>query len=418
MHPLDSARGGPLDSARGKPPDFAGGRRLRVLIWKEFLEIRMNPRLFGIVIVAPILQLAMLGYAATTDVKDVPIVVADGDRSSASRELIRRFDASRNFTVIETVTTVGEIEPFIESGTAWIALAIPAGYGADIVTGRPAVVQAVADGTDSNSTSAALGYATALIGGYARELVESRRAEVGVEPRSVETGVESRSVEAGFSRPDAGAIDARIRVWFNPQLESRHFMIPGVLALVLLLVTANLAAMAIVREKEIGTLEQLNVTPLRRWELIAGKLLPYGLIGVLDILLVTAVAVFWFEVPLRGSFWLLFAISLLYVLCTLALGLLVSTISDTQQQAMMTATFFFLMPMIYLSGFMTPIENMPRVIQWVTYVIPLRYFLVIVRGIFLKGVGFAVLWPQVTALAAWGTVVISLAIVRSSKRLD
>ncbi|HJR59608.1 MAG TPA: ABC transporter permease [Vicinamibacterales bacterium] len=380
--------------------DFARGGRLRVLIWKEFLEIRMNPRLFGIVVVAPILQLAMLGYAATTDVKDVPIVVADGDRSSASRELIQRFDASRNFTVIATVTTVTEVEPFVESGTAWIALAIPAGHGADIATGRPAVLQAVADGTDSNSTTAALGYATALIGGYARELVETR------------------SAAAGISRPDAGAIDARIRVWFNPQLESRHFMIPGVLALVLLLVTANLAAMAIVREKEIGTLEQLNVTPLRRWELIAGKLLPYGLIGILDILLVTAVAVFWFEVPLRGSFWLLFTISLLYVLCTLALGLLVSTISETQQQAMMTATFFFLMPMIYLSGFMTPIENMPEVIQCITYVIPLRYFLVIVRGIFLKGVGFAVLWPQVAALAAWGTVVVSLAVMRSSKRLD
>ena len=379
--------------------DFARGGRLRVLIWKEFLEIRMNPRLFGIVVVAPILQLAMLGYAATTDVKDVPIVVADGDRSSASRELIQRFDASRNFTVIATVTTVTEVEPFVESGTAWIALAIPAGHGADIATGRPAVLQAVADGTDSNSTTAALGYATALIGGYARELVETR------------------SAAAGISRPDAGAIDARIRVWFNPQLESRHFMIPGVLALVLLLVTANLAAMAIVREKEIGTLEQLNVTPLRRWELIAGKLLPYGLIGILDILLVTAVAVFWFEVPLRGSFWLLFTISLLYVLCTLALGLLVSTISETQQQAMMTATFFFLTPMIYLSGFIFPIENMPAAIQPFTYLIPLRYYLVIVRGIFLKGIGLEILWPQALALGTWGAAMLALAVLRSRKRV-
>jgi ABC-2 type transport system permease protein len=376
-------------------------QRLRVLIWKEFLEIRMNPRLFGIVVVAPILQLAMLGYAATTDVKDVPVVVADGDRSSASRELIQRFDASRNFTVIATVTTVAEIERFLESGTASLALAIPAGYGSDLQAGHPAMLQAVADGTDTNSTTAALGYATALVGGYARELVETAAA-ASAAPRGT----------AG------GAIDARIRVWFNPQLESRFFMIPGVLALVLLLITTNLAAMAIVREKEIGTLEQLNVTPLRRWELIAGKLLPYGLIGVLDILLVTGVAVFWFEVPLRGSFWLLFAISLVYVLCTLGLGLLVSTISETQQQAMMTATFFFLMPMIYLSGFMTPIENMPHTIQWVTYVIPLRYYLVIVRGIFLKGVGFQVLWPQVAALAAWGTVVIGLAVTRSRKRLN
>jgi ABC-2 type transport system permease protein len=372
-----------------------GSSRLAVLIWKEFLEIRMNPRLFGVVIVAPILQLTMLGYAATTDVRDVPLVVADGDRSAASRELVQRFEASPSFTVIETVTTVDQIDSFLESGDAWIALAIPAGYAADLAGGRGVTVQVAADGTDSNSTTAALGYATALIGGYARELIASAAPAAA-----------------------AGGIDARIRVWFNPELESRFFMVPGVLALVLLLVTANLAAMAIVREKEIGTLEQLNVTPLQRWELITGKLLPYGLIGLVDILLATAVAVFWFEVPLRGSFWLLMAISLVYVLCTLALGLLISTISETQQQAMMTATFFFLMPMIYLSGFMTPIENMPEPIQWVTYIIPLRYFLVIVRGIFLKGVGFEVLMPQTAALAAWGLVVLALAILRSTKRVS
>jgi ABC-2 type transport system permease protein len=373
-------------------------RRLRVLVWKEFLELRMDPRLFGIVILAPILQLTLLGYAATTDIRDVPIVVADGDRSSASRELIQRFDASGNFTVVATVTTVSEVEPFLERGRAWLALSIPPGYGEDLERGAPAVLQIIADGTDSNSTTGALGYATALIGGYARELLETGRPTQGV------------------SRPTAGTIDARIRVWFNPQLESRFFMIPGVLALVLLVVTANLAAMAIVREKEIGTLEQLNVTPLRRWELIAGKLLPYGLIGMVDVLLVTAVAVFWFEVPLRGSFWLLFALSLLYVVCTLSLGLLVSTISSTQQQAMITATFFFLMPMIYLSGFLAPIENMPEPIQWATYLMPLRYFLVIVRGIFLKGVGAGILWPQIAALGVWASIVLGLAVLRSTKR--
>lgn len=373
-------------------------RRLRVLVWKEFLELRMDPRLFGIVIIAPILQLTLLGYAATTDIRDVPIVVADGDRSRASRELVQRFEASTNFTVVETVTTVSEIDPFLERGRAWLALSIPTGYGNDLEKGVPAVLQIVADGTDSNSTSGALGYATALIGSYARELMEET------------------SVGAGFSRPVPGTIDARIRVWFNPQLESRFFMIPGVLALVLLVVTTNLAAMAIVREKEIGTLEQLNVTPLRRWELIAGKLLPYGLIGMVDVLLVTAVAVFWFEVPLRGSSWLLFALSVLYVVCTLALGLLVSTLSSTQQQAMITATFFFLMPMIYLSGFLAPIENMPEAIQWATYLMPLRYFLVIVRGIFLKGVGAEILWPQIAALGVWATVVLSLAVLRSTKR--
>ena len=368
-------------------------QRLRFLVRKEFQELRQNPRLFGLVVVAPIVQLTMLGYAATTDVRDVPVVVADGDRSALSRELIGRFDASPNFSVVRTVTTTREIEPFLESGSAWLALSIPAGYGEQIDRRRPAVVQVIADGSDSNSTTVALGYATSLIGSYAQELaVPDARPGTG------------------------GGIDGRIRIWFNPQLESRHFMIPGVLALVLLVVTANLAAMAIVREKELGTLEQLNVTPLRRWELIVGKLLPYGVIGMVDVLLVVAVAVFWFEVPLRGSFALLFALSLLYVLCTLALGLFISTVSDTQQQAMMTATFFFLTPMVYLSGFIFPIENMPAVIQPFTYLIPLRYFLVIVRGIFLKGIGLELLWPQAAALAAWGTVVLSLAVARSRKR--
>jgi ABC-2 type transport system permease protein len=372
-------------------------QRLRCLVWKEFLELRNDPRLFGLVVLAPILQLTMLGYAATTDVRDVPVVIADGDRTAASRELAARFEASRNFRVIDTVTTAGEIEPYLEAGRAWLALSIPAGYGANVRANRPVTVQVIADGSDSNSTTVALGYATSLIGGYAQELVDRGRA----------------ASAKSFGAP---GIDPRIRVWFNPQLESRYFMIPGVLALVLLVVTANLASMAIVREKELGTLEQLNVSPLRRWDLIVGKLLPYGVIAMVDVLLVVAVAVFWFEVPLRGSFVLLLALCLLYVLCTLSLGLFISTISNTQQQAMMTATFFFLTPMIYLSGFIFPIENMPAVIKPFTYLIPLRYFLVIVRGIFLKGIGLDLLWPQAAALAAWGVVVLSLAVSRSRKR--
>src|SRR5687767_2561689 len=295
--------------------------RLQFLVWKEFFELRLNPRLFGIVIVAPIIQLTMLGYAATTDVRDVPIIVADGDRSQASRTLIARFDASRNFTVIGAVQTIREVDPYVQRGDAWLALAIPPGYGTAVAAGEPVALQLVADGSDSNSTTVALGYATALVGEYAGELV-------GAGPPSPSAPATARQT------PGAAAIDLRVRVWFNPQLESRFFMIPGVLALLLLLVTANLAAMAIVREKELGTLEQLNVTPLRRWELIVGKLLPYGVIAFVDVLLVTAVAVFWFEVPFRGSFALLLAMSLLYVISTLALGLFISTISDTQQQAM------------------------------------------------------------------------------------
>jgi ABC-2 type transport system permease protein len=369
-------------------------QRLRFLVWKEFLELRLNPRLFGVVVVAPIIQLTMLGYAATTDVRDVPIVAADGDRTVRSRELIARFTASPNFRVVDTVSTVAQIEPFLERGEAWLALSIPAGYGRTLDAGDRAVLQLVADGTDSNSTTVALGYATSLIAGYGQELLARRS------PQSA-----------------APAIDARIRVWFNPRLESRFFMLPGVLALVLLVVTANLASMAIVREKELGTLEQLNVTPLRRWELIVGKLLPYGVIAMIDVVLVVAVAVGWFQVPLRGSFVLLFAMCFVYVFSTLALGLFISTVSDTQQQAMMTSTFFFLTPMIYLSGFIFPIENMPAVIQPFTYLIPLRYFLVIVRGIFLKGIGLDLLWPEAAALGGWGVAVLSLAVMRSRKRV-
>ena len=208
-----------------------------------------------------------------------------------------------------------------------------------------------------------------------------------------------------------------VRVWFNPSLESRAFMIPGILALLLLVVTTNLSSMAIVREKELGTLEQLNVTPLARWELIVGKLVPYALLGMVDVLLVVAVSIWWFEVPLRGSAVLLLAMCLVYLLTTLGLGLFVSTVSRTQQQAMMTSSFFFLVPMVFLSGFIFPIENMPDVVQTFTYLIPLRYFLVILRGIFLKGVGLEVLWPEAAALLAWGLAILTLATLRSRKRL-
>jgi ABC-2 type transport system permease protein len=371
-------------------------RRVGFLVWKELIELRQDPRLFGIVVLAPILQLFMLGYAATTDVRNVPVVVADADRSAASRDLIARFEASPNFTVIGIVTGTNEIDPYLERGRAWMALSIPAGYGETLGAGRPETVQVVADGSDANSTNIGLGYATSLIAAYAQQLAGARASGGG---------------GAG------GGIDARVRVWFNARLESRDFMIPGVLALLLMMITTNLLAMGIVREKELGTLEQLNVTPLKRWELVLGKLLPYALVGMIDVFLVMGVALLWFQIPLRGSIWLLLALNLVFLLSTLGLGLFVSTISSTQQQAMMTTIFFFLTPMIYLSGFVFPIENMPRVIQWVTYLMPLRYFLVIVRSIFLKGVGLETLWPQALALLAWGAAILTLAIARSTKRI-
>jgi ABC-2 type transport system permease protein len=280
-------------------------------------------------------------------------------------------------------------------------VSIPPRFGENVAAGRPAALQVLADGSDASSTNIAMGYATNLIAGYAQDLVEERRATAGSSPEA-----------AGGS-----VLEPRVRVWFNPTLESRYFMLPGIFALLLLVVTSNLSSMAIVREREVGTLEQLNVTPLGRLELILGKLLPYAVIGLIDVLIVLIVIVFWFEVPLRGSFWLLFAMSLIYLLTTLGLGLFISTISNTQQQAMMTSTFFFLTPMMYLSGFVFPIENMPDAIQPLTYLIPLRYFVVILRGIFLKGVGLETLWPQALALFSWGAIILTLAIMRSSKRL-
>jgi ABC-2 type transport system permease protein len=371
-------------------------RRVIHLMRKELLELRQDPRLFGIVIIAPILQLTVLGYAATTDVQDVPVVVVDADRSASSRELITRFDASDHFSVVGVVGSTEEINGWLERGDAWMALSIPPQYGDAVKRGDTATIQVIADGTDSNSTTVALGYARVLLSGYSEELLAARLGGRAPEP----------------------LVSAAIRVWFNPDLVSRDFMIPGIVALLLLVVTTNLSAMAIVREKEIGTLEQLNVTPIARWELIAGKLLPYALVGIVDVILVLVVAILWFEVPMRGSVSLLFAMSMIYLLSTLGLGLFISTVSSTQQQAMMTSTFFFLTPMIYLSGFIFPIENMPDWIQPATYLIPLRYFLVILRGLFLKGVGLETFWPEALALFLWGVAILGLATLRSSKRLS
>jgi ABC-2 type transport system permease protein len=372
-------------------------RRILFVLWKELLELKQDPRLFPIIFVAPIIQLTILGYAATTDVKNVPIVVADADRTAGSRDLISRFDASPYFTLVDVRGSVNDIDPYLESGRAWMALSIPGGYGDRITAGRPATVQVVADGSDASSTTVAMGYAVNLVAAYAQDLVRSR---------------------PGGAMPGGGGIEPRVRVWFNPRLESRVFMLPGLAALLLLVLTTILTSMAIVREKEVGTLEQLNVTPLGRVQLIVGKLLPYAIFGMIDVLIVLAVTVFWFEVPLRGSVLLLLAMCLVYLLTTLGIGLFVSTISHTQQQAMMTAAFFFLLPMMFLSGFIFPIENMPWAIQQVTYLIPLRYFIVILRGIFLKGIGLETLWPQALALLGWGLAILLLAVARSTKRLS
>lgn len=367
--------------------------RVVLLMWKEFLELRQDPRIFPILFLAPVIQLTLLGYAATTDVRNVPVILVDADRSSASRDLVGRFVYSPHFRVLDVRPTASGIEQDLEAGRAWMAVVVPGEFGRRVARGERTPVQILADGSDANSVNVGLAYAAALVADYGAE-------------------VEARS---GGRR--SAPFELRPRVWYNPELRSRDFMIPGVLALVLMVMTSVLSSMAIVREKENGTLEQLNVTPITRWNLILGKLLPFVLIAFIDVLVVIAVAVLWFEVPLKGSLLLLLLLSGVYLLSTLGIGLFVSTVARTQQQAMMTATFFFLMPMLYLSGFIFPIENMPAAIQPLTYLVPLRYYLVIVRGLFLKGVGLDVLWPDALALAAWGVAILVLAVVRSQKRL-
>lgn len=368
-------------------------RRAWCLLWKELLELRQDPRAFGIVFMAPVMQLVLLGYAATTDVVNVPVVVVDGDRSAESARLIAAVEHSPYFTVEEVLASPRDIDRYLQDGRAWMALSVPLGFERAVFQGRTAVVQLLADGSDATSVNVAIGYASNLVAMHAR-------------------GIQLQQASWPRERP---GLDVEMRVWFNPELRSRHFMVPGVLALILLVMTTILAAMAVVRERELGTLEQLNVTPVRRWELVAGKLLPYACIGIIDIFLVLAVAVFWFEIPFRGEPALLVALSLLFILNTLGIGLFISTVSDTQQQAMMTAVFFFLVPMIYLSGFIFPIENMPAAIQPLTALIPLRYYLIIVRGIFLKGLGLADLWFEAVNLLGFGLFIFSLAVWRYRK---
>lgn len=374
-------------------------RRIAFLMWKELIELRTDPRLLVIAVVMPIVQLMILAYATTTDIRNVPLVVVDADRSAASRELVSRFDGSPTFTIVGVLSSARDVDPLLERGDAWLSVVIPQGYASALAAGRPQAVQILADGSDANSSGVSIGYATNLIAAYNQELA-------------------ARTPPSAAGAAPVGGLAPVVRVWFNPRLESRDFMIPGIVAILLLVVTTNLSSMAIVREKELGTLEQLNVTPLTRTELIIGKLLPYGLVGMVDVVLVLAVAILWFQVPMHGSYVLLLATTLIYLVSTLGLGLFVSTISGTQQQAMMTSTFFFLMPMMLLSGFVFPIENMPALVQPVTYLIPLRYFLVILRAIFLKGTGLETLWPQVLALSAWSAGILLLAIARSSRRLS
>jgi ABC-2 type transport system permease protein len=373
-------------------------RRIGKLMKKELLQTLRDRRLLGVLFLAPVFQLFLFGYAVSTDVNHVATAVYDADRTAASRQLVERFMRSGYFDYRAALDHPAQIDHLLNTGKVQMVLHIPRGFANDLQRGRTAQVQSIMDGTDSTTAGIAAGYVEGVVRAYAAGI-------------SVERLVRARGVVSSVP-----GIDARLRVWYNPELKSVQFMVPGVLCMILLIITMMMTALAIVKEKEIGTLEQLIVTPITATELMLGKTLPFLLIGLVDLAAVLLVAAHVFHVAVAGSVLLLFAISILFLMTTLGLGIFISTISKTQHEATLTSFFFFL-PFILLSGFMFPVENMPRVVQWITYAIPLRYFLEVIRGIFLKGNDLSVLWPHVLVLAAFGITIISVSAWRFQKRV-
>lgn len=378
--------------------------RIKELIIKEFVQMTRDKRMLFIIFVAPIVQLVLFGYAITTDIENIRTAVLDLDRTVESRDFISNFKNSGYFNINYYVDSEQEITKLLDSGKTNVLIRINPGFERDIKTGKEAKVQVVIDGSNSNSASIILNYISQIVSSYSKPIVLDRINYVEL---SKETYVDKS--------PDF--FSNEIRIWYNPTLKSRISNVPAVVVFILLISTIMLTSMSIVRERETGTIEQLIVTPIKSIELIIGKTLPFAVIGFIDVLLVVSVAYSWFRVPIRGSLLVLFFSVVLFLFTTLGIGLLISTISKTQQQAMMT-TFFFCVPAVLLSGFMFPIENMPKVIQYLTYLNPTRYFLVIIMGIFLKGSGISILWPQMLSLGIIGIFILFMSINRFRKRLE
>jgi ABC-2 type transport system permease protein len=372
--------------------------RLVALIRKEFIQIVRDPRSLMITFLMPILQLFLLGYAATNDVRNVPLVVLDQDRTPASRDLLSAYSAADYFQIQYDVTSESELKQLIDDGKAGAGLIIPPGYGAKMAGGQTAQVAFVVDGSDPTIAGTGLSAAQLIAQAKATSLVVDRAAQLG----------QVRS---------AGGIDFRTQVWYNPDLVSAYNMVPAMIGMILMFLTLQLTAIAIVREREQGTMEQLAVTPLSSAELMIGKLLPFVIIAMTDAVEIVVIGVLVFNVPINGSLWLLFALSALFLATTLGIGLFISTIAKTQREAQMSSMLFTL-PAIFLSGFFFPLAAMPKVLQYASYAIPLRYFLIIARSIVLKGVGINALWPEVEALLIFGVAITALAVWRFRKTLD
>ena len=369
------------------------------MLIKEFIQVLRDPRMRFVVFVIPAVQTVIFGYAVNTDVRDVATAVYDLDNSSQSRELTDRFLKSGYFRLKERVFEEGRARELIDRGEVKVLLRMNHAFGEHLAGGHGAALQMILDGTDSNTAGIALNYAATIVAGYNAD-------------QQRDTAARGAGRAAGFR-----GVELASRAWYNENLESRNFFVPAVITNIVFIITMLLSSMAVVREKEIGTIEQVIVTPIGKGEFILGKTVPFVLIGFIDVALISLVAVFWFGVPLRGSLWLLFGSTALFLMSSLGIGLLISTISRTQQQAMMSA-FFVIFPAMLLSGFAFPIESMPRVVQWFTLLNPMRFFLVIIRAIFQKGVGLDILWPQLLALVIIGVSILSLAVMRFKKTLS
>ena len=374
------------------------GERILAILRKEFRSVLRDPRMRFVILGLPVLQTLIFGYAVTLDVRHVRLAVVDRDGSPSSRALVERFTGSACFDAVAHPADEAEARALIDSGDVAALLQINAGFEEVLRAGRAAPVRLVVDGADSNTARFVLNYAAQITAAANAALAgETLRRRAGPVVTS-------------------GGPDLRPRVWFNPDLESRNYYVPGVIAMLVMLVGLMLTSMAIVREKETGTIEQVMVTPIRPVEFILGKCAPFAVVGLIDTALVSAVGLFWFDIPFRGSFALLLLGTALFLLGTLGIGLFISTVSRTQQQAMMT-TFFFFFPAMLFSGFIFPISSMPDAFQWLSLADPLRYFLVIIRGVFLKGAGVEVLWPELAALLVMGVAVMAFAVSRLRKTL-
>ena len=378
--------------------------RLWQLVRKEARQTFRDPRALRVIFAAPIIQLIVFGYAVTTDVKHTAMIVYDQDNTTLSRELVQAMTAADYFRVVRVASRPEQLASALDRGRAIVALEIPRDFERDLASGEPASVQLLVDGSTSNTALVAQGYASQIILKFGEEHSAATAAAMAA--------AGAGGVQGGSER--LPGVDLRVRAWYNPNLESRVYNVPGVVGNLMMLMALLLTTLAVVRERELGTLEQLMVSPLKPAELIVGKVLPVVAIALVDLAIITAVATLWFGIPMRGSYTLLAAVSLAYIVCGLGIGLLISTVSSTTQEAFMTMFMFFL-PAMMFSGFFFPIENMPRAFQYVTLLDPVRFYIEAVRAIFLKGAGLVNLWPQIAALLGMGGAILVFATTRFRK---